>query len=69
MKGTVKILARPFKATMVNNELDKMLLGKEMLEWVHRTRNILANMGHAYNSILGQCTIFTRSKLDSLCVW
>ena len=69
MKGTVKILMRPFKFTTGDNEVDNMLLGKELSEWVHGTRKMLANMGQAYNIILVQCMAFTRSKLESLIGW
>ena len=49
--------------------MDKMLLGKELSECVHRTSKMLANMVQAYNIILGQCTTFTRLKLDSFNGW
>ena len=35
MKGTAKILARPAKVKTDDNEVDKMLLGKELLKWLH----------------------------------
>ena len=34
--------------------MDKMLLGKELSECVHRTSKMLENMVQAYNVILGQ---------------
>ena len=30
---------------------------------------IRANMGRSYNVIMGQCTAFTRSKIDNLSGW
>ena len=63
IKGTAKILARPAKFKIGEDEVDKMLLGKELLKWLHYTRKLSANMRQAYTVILGQCKTFTRSKI------
>ena len=69
MKESPKVNERPFKVNTGNADIDKMLLGNQLSEWVSRTSNLSANMGQAYNMILGQGTTFTRSKLKSLKGW
>ena len=69
MKGAVKILVRPVKVTTGYDKLDHMLLGKELLEWVHCTRKLSAKMGNAYNFILGNYTASSGSKLEILKGW
>ena len=69
MKGTVNIIVVPIKGNTGGDEIDKMILGKELSEWVQRTSKILVNMRQLYIIIVGQRTIFTRWKLDSLKCW
>ena len=69
MKGTQNFLTILVKVTTGDNKIDNMIIRKELSEWVHRTRNLFANMFQAYNDIGVQCTTFTRSKLSSLSVW
>ena len=47
-----------------------------LLDLINRTQfkkgngyKIRANMGRSYNVIMGQCTAFTRSKIDNLSGW
>ena len=69
MKESPKVTARPAKVNIGNVEIVKMLIGKQLSEWVSWTSKLSANMGQAYNVILGQSTTFTRSKLESLKGW
>ena len=65
-KGAVKILKIMVKVTTGNNEVDKMLIGKELPEWVHRTIKLSEKMVHEYKVLLGKCMNFTRLKLEIL---
>ena len=40
MKEATKIITRPVKVNTGNAEIDKMLLGKELSEWVQRTSKL-----------------------------
>ena len=63
---TTKIIMRIVRVNTGDADINNKLLGKELSEWLQRTRKLLENMGHAYNSLLSKCTTFTRSKLKSL---
>ena len=52
MKGAAKILTRPVKATMGDDEVENMLLGREILEWVYHTSKMSVKMGQVYTVIL-----------------
>ena len=52
MKESLKIIMKPVEVNTGNTEIEKMLLGKELLEWVLCTSKLSANMGKAYNVIL-----------------
>ena len=54
MKGTVNIIVVPIKGNTGGDEIDKMILGKELLEWVQHTSKILVNMRQLYIIIVGQ---------------
>ena len=69
MKESPYIIARPIKFKTGNVEIDKMILDKELSEWVSQTSKLSSNMGQAYNVILGKITTFTRSNLKSLKGW
>ena len=69
MKESTKIIAIPVRFNTVNAEIDKMITSKQLSEWVPQTSKLSANMGQAYNVILGQSTTFARSKIDSIKVW
>ena len=69
MKESTKVIARLVKVKTGDAEIDKMLLGKLLSEWVSRTITLLENMGQAYNVILRQITTFTRPKIKSLKAW
>ena len=69
IKGIVKITAIPIKVNMDDTEIDKLLLGKELSEWMQRTRKLLANTGQAYIVIIGHIMTFTRSKVETLKFW
>lgn len=69
MEGTAKILARPVKVKTDDKEANKILLGKELPEWVHRTSKLSINTENLYNIIPGQRMSFTRSKLEILKGW
>ena len=62
MKGTEKVITKPVKVTTGEDNIDSILFGKELSEWVHCTNKLSENMGQSYNVILGQCTTFIRSK-------
>ena len=68
-KESTKVTARPVKVNTGDADIDKMMLGKQLSEWVLRTVKLSANMGQTYNVIIGQSTNSTRSKLDSLKGW
>ena len=53
MNESPKVIARPFKVNTDDADIDKMLLGKQLPEWVLRTSKLSENMGQAYNVILG----------------
>ena len=63
MKEYPKVIARLIKVNTVDADIDNMLLGKQLSEWVSQTSKLLENMGQAYNVILGQSTAFTRLKI------
>ena len=63
MKESPKIIARPVKFNTGDVEIDKMMLGKQLSEWVLRMRKLLANMSKAYKYILRKSMYFTRLKL------
>ena len=69
MKESTNIIAIPVRFNTVNAEIDKMITSKQLSEWVPQTSKLSANMGQAYNVILGQSTTFARSKIDSIKVW
>ena len=69
MKGTLKVITRLVKVATVDYEIERMLLRKELLEWVNIISNLLVNMGQAYNFILVHCTTFIRLKLESFSGW
>ena len=69
MKESPKVNTRPVKANTVNAEIDKMLLGKQLSEWVSQTSKLSVNMGKLYNVILRQSMTFNRSKIESLKGW
>ena len=69
MKESPKINARPFKFNTGDEENEKMLLGKQLSEWLSRTSKLSSNMGQAYNVILRKSTTFIRAKLESLKGW
>ena len=53
MKESPKVIARPVKIKNGDAEIEKMLLGKQLSEWVSRTSKLLENTGKAYNVIIG----------------
>ena len=53
MKEYPKVIARLIKVNTVDADIDNMLLGKQLSEWVSQTSKLLENMGQAYNVILG----------------
>ena len=69
MKEYPKVIARTVKVNTSIAEIEKILLGKQLLVWLSRTSKLLANMGQAYNVILGQSTTFNTSNLESLKGW
>ena len=69
MKEYPKVIARPVKVNTSIAEIEKILLGKQLLVWLSWTSKLLANMGQEYNMIPRQSTTFTRSKLESLKGW
>ena len=54
MKGSIKVLSRLVRVKTGNGKVNKMLLMKYLSDCVHCTRKLSANMGQAYNIILGQ---------------
>ena len=69
MKKATEIIARPVKVNNGDTEIDKMLLGKELSKWLHRTNKLSENVRQAYTVILGQRTTFTRSNIEILRGW
>ena len=52
MTETTKIIPRKVKVNTGDAEIENMLLGKELLEWVQHTRKLSENMGKDYKVIL-----------------
>ena len=53
MKEYPKVIARPVKVNTGDVEIENILMGKHISEWVSRTSKLSANMGQVYNIILG----------------
>ena len=45
MKGTTKIIARPVKVNTGDGEVENMIIGKELSEWVQRTSKLSEKWG------------------------
>ena len=68
-KESPKVIASTVKVNTGDEDIEKMLLGKQLSERVLWTSKLSENMGQAYNVILGQIMTFTRSNLESLKGW
>ena len=60
MKEYPMVIIKSVNVNTGDTDIDKILLGKQLLEWISLTRNLSSNIGQAYNVILRYSTIFTR---------